>query len=60
MAAKTYIPKLVYLLRAICIYISKYRLALDHHFTPEQKEKLQPILDACEDFLSVTTVVIND
>jgi hypothetical protein len=51
--AKTFIPTLVYLLKRVCLYITKYRSTLVA-FTPEGGEAaLNGIIAACEIYLDL-------
>lgn len=45
--AKTYIPTLVYMLRRVCVYISRYGDVLRRYLTPEQQGYLDIIMETC-------------
>lgn len=60
MASRTYIPTLVRILRGVCIYITKYRATLEEHLNTEQKEKLALLMVACEAFLLITPLIVEN
>jgi len=54
MSAKTFIPKLVHLLRVVCVYISRYRHTILTHLPETGAAKLDAIVLACEAFIAIT------
>lgn len=54
MGSRTYIPKIVTILKGVCIYITRYRQTIESFLTTDaQKNALQGVLDACELFVSL-------
>jgi len=47
MAAKTFLPRLLDLLRATCRYITRYELTIRENIPPEHEDKLDAVLVAC-------------
>lgn len=51
--AKTFIPTLVYMLRRVCVYISKYRSTIIAVAPEGAENALNGIIAACEVFLDL-------
>lgn len=59
-SVKTYIPKLLSLLRAVCIYITRYETKISKFLSPAQKDALMAVSAACSAFLAIVEIVEGD
>lgn len=45
---RTFIPRLIYLIRLVCVYITRYRQQLNENLPPTALPYLDEIMAACD------------
>lgn len=54
---RTYIPKLLTLVRTLCIYITRYSTTIEKYLNDDQKKALAALSAACSAFLTIVEIV---
>jgi hypothetical protein len=53
---RTFIPRLIYLIRVVCVYITRYRQQLNENLPPAAIPYLDEIMNACEALIAEVDV----
>lgn len=58
--ARTFIPKLIYLIRLVCVYIVRWRSQLNEHLPPAAIPYLDEIMASCEALIAIVELPTGD
>jgi hypothetical protein len=58
--ARTYIPTLVRMAYAMCVYIVKHRTTISEHLTEPQNAVFEQLAEACEAFTALVFIETED
>ena len=58
MALRTYLPKLLFIMRLLCSYIRKYREKIDNAVGPTHTAKVDALVTACEVLEAVVETLV--
>lgn len=58
MSVRTYLPKLLLILRLLCGYISRYRERIETFIGPENVAALDAVVAACEAMEAILVVLV--